>query len=95
MFDASPATRIFGGYILHKFSTEERPCMGLDNKKGVPSAESSHTRWDLGKGIFRQPYPCKIPLKFCKEAGSNSGPPGHKWRVSTTAPGPPFSLPPA
>uniref|UniRef100_A0A0A9D9H9 Uncharacterized protein n=1 Tax=Arundo donax TaxID=35708 RepID=A0A0A9D9H9_ARUDO len=60
-------------------------------KKGVPSAESSHTRWGLGKRISRQPYPCKIPLKFCKEASSNPGPPGHKWRVSTTAPGPPFN----
>ncbi|RCV13533.1 hypothetical protein SETIT_2G353700v2 [Setaria italica] len=46
--------------------------------RGVPSAESSHTRWGLGKGIHIQPYPCKIPLKFCKEAGSNPGSPGHK-----------------
>jgi len=45
--------------------------------KGVRSAESSHTRWGLGKGIPRQPYPCKIlSKKFCKEAGSNPGPTG-------------------
>jgi len=56
--------------------------------KGVRSAESSHTRWGLGKGIPRQPYPCKIlSKKFCKEAGSNPGPTGHKWRASTSAPG--------
>jgi len=42
------------------------------------------------KGIPRQSYPCNIPLKFCKEAGSNLGPPGHKWRISTAALGPTF-----
>jgi len=51
----------------------------------MPSAESSHIRWDRGNGrIPRQPYHYKILLKYCKEAG-------HKWRVSTTAPGPPFT----
>jgi len=40
--------------------------------------KSSYTRWGLGKGIPRQPYPWKIPLKFCKEAASNPGPPGHR-----------------
>uniref|UniRef100_A0A0A9E115 Uncharacterized protein n=1 Tax=Arundo donax TaxID=35708 RepID=A0A0A9E115_ARUDO len=38
----------------------------------------------MGKGISIQVYPFKIPLKFCKKAGSNPGPPGHKWRVSIT-----------
>jgi len=27
---------------------------------------------------------------FCKQADSNPGPPGHKWRDSTIAPGLPF-----
>ncbi|EMS53062.1 Syntaxin-22 [Triticum urartu] len=29
----------------------------VDSTDGIPSAESSHTRWGLGKGISRQPYP--------------------------------------
>ena len=56
------------------------------------SCAKAPTRWGLGKVILRQTYPCKILLKFSKDADSNPGPPGHRWRDSTTAPGLPFCL---
>jgi len=43
-------------------------------KEECPGTESSHKRCSFGKGISRQPYPCKILIKFCKEAGLNFEP---------------------
>jgi len=54
--------------------------------KGIPSAESSHTLWGLGKGFSRQPYPCPFLQRGWLEPRTS----GHKWRDSTTAPRPPF-----
>jgi hypothetical protein len=51
--------------------------IAVNNKEGIPNAESSDTGWDLGKRISRQPQPSKI----FKKSGLNPGLPGHKWRL--------------
>jgi hypothetical protein len=45
-------------------------------------------------GVWGREFLGSLSLGFllflCKEADLNPGPPGHKWRYSTTAPGPAF-----
>lgn len=52
--------KVSGSWELKAIETELSVNFTSINKKGVPSAESSHALCGLGKGISRQSFPCFI-----------------------------------
>lgn len=52
-------------YIIHHYNTYKRK-----GHTHLPSVESSHTSWSIGKGISMHPYSCL----FCKEVNSDPQP---------------------